>query len=71
MLSRHLLGHPVLAQARGDGDRVHPDVLKDTKLVLRALRNIVFLDIQPARMRDYRPEHAHVLGTSGRTSLRS
>lgn len=48
-----------------EGGRVHQSAVKDARYVHAALRSIVFLDIQPARMRDYRPEHAHVLGTTG------
>jgi hypothetical protein len=47
------------------GGRADPDAIKEVRLVQHALRSIVFLEIQPSRMRDYRPEHAHVLGTSG------
>ena len=48
-----------------EGGRVHQSAVEDARLVHGALRNIVFLDIQPSRMRDYKPEHANVLGTSG------
>ncbi|MEY4510414.1 MAG: hypothetical protein RLZZ450_2536 [Pseudomonadota bacterium] len=54
----------LLGQVEGGG-RVRPDAISDVHDVQAALRGIVFLDIQPARMRDYRPEHASVLGTSG------
>ena len=44
--------------------RIHPDVIPDAQSIQRAMRSVVFLDIQPRRMRDYRPAHAQVLGTS-------
>jgi hypothetical protein len=36
-----------------------------SQLVRSSLRGIVFLDIQPARMRDYKPENGGQLGVSG------
>ena len=48
-----------------EGGRIAPNAIEDARRVRTALRAIVFLDIHPSRMRDYRPEHAHVLGTSG------
>lgn len=43
---------------------VQETAIEETRTVQRALRNVVFMDILPSRMRDYKPEHAHVLGTS-------
>lgn len=57
--ARSLLGQIEAVQ------RVQETAIEDIRNVQRAFRNIVFLDIQPSRMRDYKPEHAHVLGTSG------
>ena len=57
--ARSLLGQVFTAE------RAHADALEDARTAQSALRNIVFLDIQPSRMRDYRPEHAPALGTSG------
>lgn len=36
-----------------------------SQLVRSSLRGIIFLDIQPARMRDYKPENGGQLGVSG------
>lgn len=47
------------------GGRADPSAIAEARRVQKALRGLVFLDIQPARMRDYKPEHANVLGTSG------
>ncbi|HJT98743.1 MAG TPA: AAA family ATPase [Rhodanobacteraceae bacterium] len=47
-----------------EGGRVNPTAIAEARRVQSELRGIAFLDIQPSRMRDYRPEHAHSLGTS-------
>jgi len=48
-----------------EGGRIHQSAVEDARLVRGALRSIAFLDIQPSRMRDYKPEYANVLGNSG------
>jgi len=58
MASRSLLGQV------GEGTRVHPSMLRDVRYVRDSLRALTFLSIDPARMRDYRPEHASSLGSS-------
>lgn len=40
-------------------------VQSDQDLVTKAQREMIFLDIHPAKMRDYQPEPASALGTSG------
>lgn len=46
-------------------ERVKPEAIEVVRQFQSTLRETVFLDIQPSRMRDYRPEHARALGTSG------
>lgn len=53
----------LLGQVTEDG-RIHAGAIHDARQVQSALRRISFLDIQPARMRDYKPERALVLGSS-------
>lgn len=57
--SRSLLGQ---VEATG---RIAKVVEQVSHQVRSALREIVFLDIQPARMRDYKPENGGQLGVSG------
>lgn len=45
--------------------RVRPDVIQASSALGEALREMVFLDIQPAMMRSYRPIGSHPIGTSG------
>lgn len=46
-------------------DRVAREAVDDARTLQHLFEEVLFLDIQPARMRDYKPEHAGVLGTSG------
>lgn len=46
-------------------DRVLPAVVEHAQKVRAALRDLVFLDIRPSLMRDYRPENGGHLGVSG------
>jgi predicted ATPase len=48
-----------------DGGRVDSSAIEIARRIQTELRGIAFLDIHPSRMRDYKPEHAQVLGTSG------
>lgn len=46
-------------------DRMSSSVMAGVSVLRSALRDTVFLDIQPSLMRDYRPTKAAQLGTSG------
>lgn len=54
----------LLGQVTASG-RVDADAIAKVHELQRAIRSTVFLDIQPSRMRDYRPERPSSLGTSG------
>jgi len=54
----------LLGQVEGR-DRVAPAVVDAAHKVRAALRELVFLDIRPNLMRDYRPENGGHLGVSG------
>jgi predicted ATPase len=60
----HSAARSLLGQITAE-EGVHPDVSSDIAIVREAMRTLAFLDIQPSRMRDYRPKHAATLGTSG------
>lgn len=56
--SRSLLGQIT------PGGRAHPAAIEEARQVQHEARLMAFLDIQPSRMRDYKPEHASALGTA-------
>ncbi len=47
-----------------DGGRVDPQGIRQIRALQSKLREVVFLDVQPARMREYKPENIPSLGTS-------
>jgi predicted ATPase len=57
--SRSILGQVASVQ------RADASVLETAEGVRRFLAGAAFMDIQPSKMRDYRPENGGVLGTSG------
>lgn len=62
--TRNYSAHRSLLGQLTAGGRVHATAIEEARVVQDRARSMAFLDIQPSRMRDYKPEHASALGAA-------